>query len=816
MITLPPQHPHLVSILKLALRVIACCILVTTTDGPAFAKGSFSVRPPQTWVRTINADANNAAQSPSSSSSTFLLDDHQVRVTEGSVERYYHHAQRVDTTAGLEDLSQLRFYFEPSYQKLTIHFIRIKRGDTTFDALKPREIKVIHYEQELDQQLYNGTLAAIVFLNDVRVGDVVDYSYTVTGENPVLGGRFADTFYLGDQQAIQHLTSRLVWPNNRSLAIKNTNIEMQPIVNQFGAETEYFWERHKTFPVTKEDAVPDWYDPYPSVSLSEFANWGDVVQWALPLYKVAGANSPDLNSRIQGWQAELTSPAQRAVAALRFVQDEVRYLGIELGRYSHQPTAPSKVLQRRFGDCKDKSMLLSTLLGSMGIDAAPALVNTSTGRSLDNLQPSPFAFDHVIVQAKIDGKTYWLDPTISYQRGGLDQYYDLPYERALVLRENSSNLEEIPRPSTGTGSILVNERYQAPFKGAPITLTVVTTYRGSEADQMRYQLAGSSLDALAKTYLNFYADENPSISATGPPQVKDDEITNTVIVTEEYIIDNFWKDGQHSFLADKIFGEIGKPNVSQRSMPLRIRSPRSIKQTIEIDLGLRYDIKDDRGSISDDALSFDYSVSKEGNLIRLDYSFKTLADHVPVNRVQQHLMLRDKINNLIGFELYDRFSGARLASDSTTTSIGLVLATGFVVLSLFIVLPIILFRRVSKSRRNAKFADKLRSHAGTTPETAIDVSDDRTLDAFLSDFQCNCGNRPYNHQNPPNRDRFTYDGKRLIGIRLRCAACGVTTDLYFALYSDAADQVAIVETEPYLDSPTPSSLEEDGLVKDRP
>ena len=51
-------------------------------------------------------------------------------------ERYYHYYQRVDNTAGLEDLSQLRFYFEPSYQQLAIHFVRVLRGGSVIDAFE--------------------------------------------------------------------------------------------------------------------------------------------------------------------------------------------------------------------------------------------------------------------------------------------------------------------------------------------------------------------------------------------------------------------------------------------------------------------------------------------------------------------------------------------------------------------------------------------------------------------------------------------------------------------------------------------------------
>jgi hypothetical protein len=103
----------------------------------------------------------------------------------------------------------------------------------------------------------------------------------------------------------------------------------------------------------------------------------------------------------------------------------------------------------------------------MGIEAAPALVNSSDKSSLDSWQPTPFAFDHVIVRARINGRTYWLDPTISYQRGGLENYYDPPFERSLVLKAGTTELEKIPRPAGNAGSIDVLEVYSGRTRSRP-------------------------------------------------------------------------------------------------------------------------------------------------------------------------------------------------------------------------------------------------------------------------------------------------------------------------------------------------------------
>jgi hypothetical protein len=622
----------------------------------------------------------------------------------------------------------------------------------------------------------------------------VDYAYTVSGENPVLNGRFADMFYLADAQPIQHLTCRLIWPSARPLALKYANIEIAPEVHQTGNESEYVWDRKNVGAVSVEDQTPEWYDPYPTVSVSEFQSWGEVTRWALPLYDATNPAPPELASRIEKWKADFPSPAERTVAALRFVQDEIRYLGIELGRYSHQPTLPDKVFARRFGDCKDKSLLLTSILKSMDIDAAPALVNTSLGRALDERQPSPFAFDHVIVQVKLAGKTYWFDPTISYQRGGLDKYYDPPYERALVLRPDTSQLEKIPWPSVSSGSVSVSEKYDVPASG-PIHLQVRSTFLGADADERRYSLSNVSLTELNKTYLNFYADSNPSIRSARLPQIEDDQSSNRIVLTEEYLIDEFWKDTKHYFLADKIYAEVNKPDVAQRSMPLRVKYPVSISQTI--DINLPYEYAPASGTFSDEALRFEYAYSGSPGNIRLEYSLKTLADSIPIEKVPQHLLVLDRIQSYVGFELTN--GGGAVSSfpaqRTRSTARGADMLAGLVLLLILLTVAILMIRRRLRRGSRTEFAGKLRAKVGSTPDTAIRLAGEGEVESLLRNFKCDCQHVPYKPDSPPPRERFTYDERRLVGIRLHCERCLKNSDLYMDVGTDQIDGLATLQTE---------------------
>jgi len=756
----------------------------------SFAKGSFLVKSVPSWVRSVAPSVSPLGSQQTGTGSSQLLNDEQTKVgSNGSVERYYHYVTRVDGASGLDDLSQLRFYFEPSYQQLVIHYVRIQRGNSSIDILKPSEIKIVQQEEELDQQLFNGTLAAVIFVNDLRIGDSVDYAYSINGENPVLGGHFTDTLYLADTEPIQEHVIRLIVPTERALDIKNNNTKLTLTSQSIGPNTEYLWYDKNIAAVNKDDYTPVWFDPYPSISVSEFHGWSDVVQWALPFYQQSAPRNRELLAKVEQWKKASASPEERIITALRFVQDEIRYLGIELGRYSHQPTSPDQVFARRFGDCKDKSLLLSSILTSMDIDAVPVLINTKARAALDSWQPSPFAFDHVIVRAILNGKTFWFDPTISYQRGTLQNYYDPPYERALVLRPGQQALSQIPQPNIESRYMSIVETY-AGGNGLPVTMSVATTYRGADADEIRYGLATESLADLSKEYLNYYADSMPSISTNGLPLVKDDAVTNTIVVTENYLIDEFWKNKSHSFLADKIYVELDKRGLSQRTMPLKVKFPLQVDQTILINLGTGYDFPSGTEELSDNAMQFEARAFKSGNQFVLHCSLKTFADSVAVNKIQDHLRLLDEARGMSGFELAQASAGPRFNARSMVPLLAFLV---FVLLGgVYVVIRLL---RDNSRGRAKNFAEKQKVNPGATAETALPITSNDQLESLIRHFPCRCGANAYNPVQPPTQERFSYDGEKLVGVRFVCGACGQTSDLYFRFQSDqTADGVPSLST----------------------
>ncbi len=753
--------------------VVLSCVLAGLEN--AAAKPSFAIKPAPLWIKAVEVNTKHGS---SDRPSSILLNDQEIRLSAGNVERFYRHTERVEKAAGLETVSKLQFDFEPSYQFLVIHFIKIIRGDQTIEALRPAEIKVIQKEDQLDEQLYNGTMEAVAFLNDVRIGDIVDYAYSVTGDNPVFGGRFSERFYLADSQPMNAVSVRVLAPNDRPLHFVDSGTKIQPKVTALGNQTEYLWEDSEVPAVDVEDSTPIWFTQLPWVAVSEFQDWPAVVGWALPLFQTNEPLPAELKAHSDAWTTKLARPEQRMVAALRFVQQEVRYLGIELGPYSHQPNPPSRTLARRFGDCKDKSLLLSAILNYMHIDCAIALTNSEARRSVDDWQPSPQAFDHVIVQAKVGGKTYWLDATDDSQRGDFEHYYDPPYERALVLRKDTQGLETIPFPKVDSPTTLVREHYAIKSYGDPILFTVTSSYRGAEADYQRQRWSRHSAAEMGKLFLNYYAQDIPSIKSVGPPQIQDDADLDTIVVTEKYVIDSLWKDQNHYFRGDLVYGELPVPSISKRSMPLAISHPTFMKQIIEIELPSASDFSEHSEVVSDDAFRFEYSSAPSVGAVTLTYTLQTFRDNVPTGKVAGYLAKVDRIRNSTNLLLPRSSQGLIVRTNS-----GVSRAKGLEVLILIITAAVILivfgFVKVRRRHEEAERLSGLRPSVGGAPATAVRCKAASDIETFTRSFKCGCGGYPFKPEALLNQETLVYDGERLSTFKLKCHTCGRATDLYF-------------------------------------
>ncbi|HWB24945.1 MAG TPA: DUF3857 domain-containing transglutaminase family protein [Chitinophagaceae bacterium] len=589
----------------------------------------------------------------------------QVMLQDQSV--YVRHSYRIISEAGVQNRSQVSVDFDPSYQHLIFHTINIIRNGQVIDKLDLSKIKIIQQESELDNFIYNGTKQAILFVDDVRKGDMLEYSYTLKGFNPIFNNKYSDEFGTAFSDPIYNIYYKIVLPVGRALYVKNNIESLTPGVHVNKTEAVYEWRKAMVSAIHPDDHLPAWYNPYPEIMVSEYSNWKEVNDWALALFPKNITPSPELAHKIQEIQSTGSTVEARVSTALRFVQDDIRYMGIEMGVHSHKPGDPNKIFKQRFGDCKEKSYLLCTMLRSMGVDASPVLISTDDKKSLNDKLPSPGDFDHVTVRANIGGVYHWFDPTIAYQRGKLGDIYYPDYQCGLVITDTTSSLTAIQPHAQGEENI--KEVFTVNDMSGNATLKVTTVFTGGFADDERSSFSNNSnydmLDQMKKFYAFYFEKiKGDSLSFT------DNDSTGVFSTIEYYTIKDFWsadKGGKKALLSPFVIESLlKKPEDQVRTMPYALEYTGKYHEEVVVNLPERWDI--DTSSFKVSTPSFVYSGRflngyRQATMI---YDYQPLKDNVTPAETDDYLAAYKTANDKESLKL--TYGSTIVASDVHKTA----------------------------------------------------------------------------------------------------------------------------------------------------
>ena len=605
----------------------------------------------------------------------YLMLDRQIDVESGGHEVYSHIALKVINDAGVKAQSQFDLDVDPSYQSLVLHSLRVVRGGQVIDQRRRARITSLQQEPELQQHIYNGRYNVDVVLNDVRVGDVIEYEYTVRSRDRLFAGHYASGLSVAWSDPVRWQRVRLRYPEERPLHYRfSAGAEVKPRESSTGGHRvlDFTWQDLKA--IRGDADAPRGYRTWPVLALSDLDDWAEVARRVAPLFELATRPRPKLDALVQSLAQAGGTPEQIALAALQYVEENVRYTSLSIGPGSYVPTDPEVVLQRRFGDCKDKSLLLATVLRRLGFDARPALVNAHHGRIMPEVLPTPYAFDHAIVRLALDEASardgggrdqavYWLDPTEDKQYSPLPELMQASFGQALPIDPASHGLETMPRPRPEAQSHEVNLAFDF-SKGLeqPAGLEVVTRYRGADADEMRATLARGSAAQRQKDYLNYYARYYPGIRSAGPIEAHDDTRANIIELREHYRLDRAFTrgdDGRPAFRvrSDEMYRFSDALDSSVRSAPLAIDYPEHVHQHIDVRLPQAWDVDEEQVQVDDPAFRYRSAVARHGDHIALDYDYEALDDHVEAAAMGAYAAARAKVDDDLNFRFTPPVAG---------------------------------------------------------------------------------------------------------------------------------------------------------------
>ena len=260
-----------------------------------------------------------------------------------------------NSPAGMASLGPLVMTFVPEYQQLTLNTLRILRGTSVIDIRDTVKVRFLQRETGLEQGMYSGVVTVSILVDDLRVGDLLEFAYTTKGTNPVFGGKYFESAVWTPQVPTEMRRVVLQYPDKHPVHYRFVgplpkDDAGKPQRSTVGDMIRLQFEERRPAMVTPEPFTPPSYDAMTSLEFSEYGTWNDVARWAADMFANKEAPDAEFERRVTALQGAAMEE-ERILQAIRYVQNEIRYFSVSFDESTHRPAAPAVTLQRRYGDC---------------------------------------------------------------------------------------------------------------------------------------------------------------------------------------------------------------------------------------------------------------------------------------------------------------------------------------------------------------------------------------------------------------------------------------------------------------------------------
>lgn len=402
----------------------------------------------ETAVQEIIANSPNAEDFPDAD--VLILFNHFSHdVLPTGQSRYTtHQVVKLLNERGIQKYGDIAIPYQPNTQNIGVNIARTITQDGS-EFFPPEEAyNDVTPPGLLSYNLYSDSMWRVISMVGLSPGVCIEYKVTledkleqVTGDKKWLTGGYN---FQSTERTLETIFA-LRMPQTYSIQWKTDNIEIEPELQYDENGTVLYVWRNGVVPALKiEDRMPHINDVAMRLRYSSIGSWHDVYKWYKDLAK--GRYVPD--ERIQNTVEKLIEKQKTDNDIIReiyhFVAKQIRYVGIELGQSAYQPSPATEVLQKQYGDCKDKTTLLISMLDLVGIRAYPVMVSTTPYEDVDTTLPSLSQFNHMIAAIPTDKDKYiWMDPT-----SNTCSYGNLPYRNqgrvGFLIGDTNGSFVDIP------------------------------------------------------------------------------------------------------------------------------------------------------------------------------------------------------------------------------------------------------------------------------------------------------------------------------------------------------------------------------------
>lgn len=401
---------------------------------------------------------------------------------DGTAKRYFRRVQRVLGEAGARELDRRGFRVWPGEEEVRVLSADVRRPDGTVDAARTGRTG------------RRGTV--LVDLPPLSAGDVVDLQWRRDDLRTTHFGNYfgLDASFSPDARLpVRESEVVLIVPESFPVTLNPRlpdDSEYERSTREDGALV-HRWVVRGLEPRRVERYQPPAREDAPRVQASSYASWDDFGRWWWNLIEDEIRVSADMAAKVEELTADASTPLEELRAVYDFVVTEVRYNAWEFGVHGYQPYSAPVIFGRRFGDCKDKAILLKAMLSAVDLEAWPVLIR---------MEPRRYEEDHELALVS------HFNHCIAYvpeQEGIPEMYLDgtarlHPLEvlpgadagaRVLIVEDDGTRRARVPFPDPEEN--LLEDEITVDLTGDGARVRLLRRPRGRWDPQARHRFTGN-------------------------------------------------------------------------------------------------------------------------------------------------------------------------------------------------------------------------------------------------------------------------------------------------------------------------------------
>ena len=360
-----------------------------------------------------------AAESFPDADILYLLNEeiHEV-FTDGNSTKTVHNIFMVVSESG-KDYANQEISYDSRKEKIKILYARTINADGKSIHLKGNAINTVTPYSSFPS--YSDYKELTFSMPGVTIGSVIDIKYVMEMKSEIQG-EFDGFFFF--QRCNPVLISRymIIAPEKMNVKYRMFNpledAPLSPDILLKSGKIAYLWEYKDIPQIFPEDNMPPFEGVAFNILVTSIDSWELFFQWWKE--RSSGKATPDegIKEKVAELTSNLPTLNQKAEAIFDYVRSEIRYVSLDMGKSGYVPECAQKVFGNKYGDCKDQSTLLISMLRVAGIPAYYVFVPTQEIKNLVKDFPYPFQFNHCIVAIESEGGYQFLDPTAENYRFG--------------------------------------------------------------------------------------------------------------------------------------------------------------------------------------------------------------------------------------------------------------------------------------------------------------------------------------------------------------------------------------------------------------